>query len=82
MVRAVWLCTSLEKKLKALKPVLRTLSKDNYQNIHHKVEDTRGVLIQLQKEMLLSPTVDLFSKVQAQDELLSRLLEVEESFLR
>lgn len=53
----------LTKKLKALKPVLRSFSKTHCQGIHKRVDDARECLLQTQRLILASssPPHDLLS---------------------
>lgn len=69
------------EKFKALKPALRSLSRTNYGNFHHKVEQARETLLLLQKEILLSHEKDLILAEHEQSQLLADLEIVEESYL-
>lgn len=71
----------LGKKLKALKPILRSLGKENYSNIHLRVEKARKTLLNTQKEVLTS-IQELVLAEQHQNTVLIELLAVQESFLR
>lgn len=63
----------LSKKLKALKPVSRTLNIEHYSDIQKRATKAREDLLCLQREILISPTEDLLPTEAAQSKILSYL---------
>lgn len=88
MVKGVWEASTvygtqifqLSKRLKALKHLLRTLSKDHYQGIHARVVEARRALLDIQSSLLTAPSISLIQQEKAL--LLNRLMDVEESLLQ
>lgn len=72
----------LSKRLKALKPAVRALSKDSYQGIHANVLEARRVLLEVQFNLLTTPSVPLMQQEKAQIILLNDLMVAEESILQ
>lgn len=70
------------KKLKALKPVLRSLNRSQFNDTQRRIASTRADLLSIQHSFLSQPTVDLASKVGATSKLLSSLLLAEKSPLQ
>lgn len=88
-VQSVWLSKitrsfmfQLCQKLKALKPLPKTLNKENFSDLHCRVIQTREALSQLQATMLSSLSPDLVPAERDLSSSLIKLLDVEESFLR
>lgn len=71
----------LNKRLKALKPLIRAMSRESYQGLHVKVEEERNILLQIQTELLTAPSVNLVHKEKSQLKLLQNLSGAEESLL-
>lgn len=71
-----------KKKLKALNPIFRTLNKVKYGNIHHRIEEQRAKLLQIQQCKFQSFTEALAQAERDQAKVLSELLLAEEYFLR
>lgn len=72
----------LSKKIKALKPVLRALSRDNYQSIQQRVVEARRDLLATQSALLLAPTSNLILHERELSQTLKDLEEAEESYLQ
>lgn len=71
----------LSKKLKALKNVTREFSKDNYSNLEKRVKEARAVVIDLQRQLLTSPSTSLAELERLANNKWHTLLQAEESFL-
>lgn len=70
------------KKLKSLKPILKTLNKTHYNRIHERVSKAKDDLLVLQNALLTSPNADLIASEQSAAKLLPNLLYAEESLLK
>lgn len=73
---------TLIKKLKALKPVLRVFSRENYGDIHIRLEIKKRNLHQLQLENLHSNIAATLQEEHSQSKLVYELGLAEEMFLR
>lgn len=70
------------KKLKALKPVLKSLNKARYGDIHGRVLQARSALLSTQREFLITPRNELLVLEKNQSKILSDLFSAVESFLK
>lgn len=70
------------KRLTALKPAIRALSKEHYQGIHTQVVEARAVLLQIQAQNLTVPSDTLLQQERIQLTLLNKLMAAEESLLQ
>lgn len=69
------------RRLKALKPIIRAISKENYQGIHSKVDAARKELKRIHLEVLTAPTAGLIQQEKAQLAILNDLIFAKESLL-